>query len=68
MSKRIVPELNQLPEGELPVCCAYVRVSNDSHETGSHETQSESVTRVLDARYGAGNYQVEWFPDDIRRV
>jgi hypothetical protein len=56
MSKRIVPELNQLPEGELPVCCAYVRVSNDSHETGSHETQSESVTRVLDARYGAGNY------------
>jgi hypothetical protein len=61
MSKRIVPNLNHLPEGELPVCAAYVRVSDDPNETGSHtfETQRKSVIRVSDARYGAGNYQVE---------
>jgi hypothetical protein len=32
------------------------------------ETQSEFVIRVLDARYGAGNYLVQWFSNNSLRL
>ena len=62
----ITLRINELQPGELPVYGAYVRVSNDSDESGSHtfQTQSEFITDLLDKRHGRGNYIIEWFLDD----